>query len=160
MSKKTRKALVGLLIKLAVVAAVVAGVLIFVFDIHPLHGNYMYPALRDGDLCISYKLGNINLNDAVVYERDGEVLFGRIIGMPGDEIHIDNENFTINGMLPSESIYYETHSDKDIETVVRDGEYFILNDFRSDTNDSRENGCVSADELKGKVSFVFRRRGF
>ena len=36
---------------------------------------------------------------------------------------------------------------------------FVLNDFRSDTSDSRVFGGVRQDDLKGRIIFIMRRRG-
>ena len=160
MDKKTTRALLALIVKLGIVAAILAALLIFVFDIAPVHGNYMYPALRDGDLCITYKLAPLRLNDVVMYEQDGTTRFGRVVGLPGDEIVIDEEVFKINDLVPSESIFYPTTSETGVRAEVGEGEVFLLNDFRSDDDDSRGYGCISQDELRGTVSFVFRRRGF
>ena len=60
------KALLRLVIKIGVVCAVAALLLHFVFGIFAVHTNDMYPAVRDGDLCIT----------------DSLVCFHRIIRMP------------------------------------------------------------------------------
>ena len=44
--------------------------------------------------------------------------------------------------------------------TVEPGKVFILNDFRSDTNDSRTFGAVSVKDLKGPMLFTVRRRNF
>ena len=43
--------------------------------------------------------------------------------------------------------------------LLAEDEYFIMNDFRSDTSDSRENGKVKREQIKGSLVFIFRRRG-
>ena len=43
---------------------------------------------------------------------------------------------------------------------LEEDEYFILNDFRNDTADSREYGPVKKENVKGKLLYLLRRRGF
>ena len=51
--------------KLAILVAVFAAIFHFVFGIHYLRGNYMFPALRDGDLVMTYKLEEAVKNDEI-----------------------------------------------------------------------------------------------
>ena len=44
--------------------------------------------------------------------------------------------------------------------TVKDGQVFILNDYREDTNDSRTFGTIDINDTKGPIIFSFRRRGF
>ncbi|MBQ8974622.1 MAG: signal peptidase I [Oscillospiraceae bacterium] len=160
MRKRTKRVLIQLIIKLAVVGGVIAALLLWVVSIYPVCGNDMYPALRDGDLCINYRLSQLRENDIVAYRHDGNVFYGRVIGTQGDTIHIDDNSFTVNGMMPSESIYYETRAEEPVDVEVNEGEYFIMNDMRTYNEDSRTFGCVHEGDILGKVTFLFRRRGF
>ena len=44
--------------------------------------------------------------------------------------------------------------------TLNDNEYFILNDFRRHTTDSRELGAIDKSRIKGKLIFLLRRRNF
>ena len=48
--------LLRFLLKLVVIAVMTWAILHFVLGIYVVHSNDMYPALRDGDLCITWKL--------------------------------------------------------------------------------------------------------
>ena len=44
--------------------------------------------------------------------------------------------------------------------TVGEDQVFILNDFRSDSTDSRLFGAVDMKDVKGPVLIMLRRRGF
>lgn len=174
--------------KLAILVVVFAAIFHFVFGIHYLRGNYMFPALRDGDLVMTYKLEEAVKNDVVLYDMSGEERLGRIVGYAGDtiEFSVDGE-LMVNGCVASEEIFYptternetknysetndtETKNDGESETsdasekdvyTVPEGTVYILNDYRSEgTTDSRNFGAVPKTALKGKIFLMIRRRGF
>ena len=159
-------ALKKFIVKMAVVAAVFYIVLTYVFGIKILYGNYMYPAIRDGDLVITYKLQTPIINDVVMYQRDGELRFGRVVAKENATIKYDSETetYSVNGIVPSESIFYTTkkNDDANIEYpyTVPAGCVYVLNDHRDDMTDSRTYEAISVNELQGVVVFVIRRRGF
>ena len=159
----TVKALLNLVIKLAVVALIIWLALIFVFGIFRLSGNNMYPALKDGDMCVTYKLEEYHSSDVVAYRIDGQTRFGRIVARAGDTIDGDEQGLLINGSHPNEEIFYPTQimdTNLPLPYTLGEGEFVVLNDYRSDLNDSRTYGMITKDALKGKVIFIFRRRGF
>ncbi|MCH5189541.1 MAG: signal peptidase I [Oscillospiraceae bacterium] len=164
-SKKnaTLKAFAHLVIKLAVVALLISLALIFVFGVFRLGGNNMYPALKDGDLCVTYKLEEYHSSDVVAYRIDGHIRFGRVVARAGDTIDGDEQGLLINGSHPHEEVFYPTQI---TDTVLKlpytlgEGEFVVLNDYRTDLDDSRTYGIIKKDALKGKVIFIFRRRGF
>lgn len=157
------RTLVRFLVKAGSLALIVWLLLTYVGGVYLCHTSDMYPALRDGDLLITFKLGEYHSGDVVVYEHDGAVCFGRIIGEPTDVIVIDGEGeFTVNGNRPYETIFYSTTvRESDIMTypyTVKEGEFFVLADARELGADSRNFGPVTG--LKGKVVLQLRRRGF
>ena len=161
--KSAGRALLGLVVKLLVVAAVGWAALTYVFGVFRLSGNNMYPMLKDGDLCVTYRLEDYRSEDVVAYRVNGRVRFGRIVARPGDTVDGDEQGVLVNGMHPSEEIFYPTQmQDTVLELPVSlgEGEYMVLNDHRSELSDSRAYGVISEDDLQGKVIFIFRRRGF
>ncbi len=158
-----RRALILFLIKLALAASLVWGALTYVGGVFICHNNDMYPALRDGDLVITFRLGGYHTGDIAVCRVNGQTFFGRIVGEPGDEIFLDEEGeFTVNGLRPYETVFYATAArESDVMTypyIIQPGEYFLLADARETGMDSRAYGPVT--ELMGKVVLEVRRRGF
>lgn len=153
-----------LIIKILTITIIFWALFTFVFGLHRVSGNSMFPALKDGDLCITYKLDKYRSQDVVIYKRDGKVKAGRILGVGPDSVSISGQQVALNGAIVSEEIMYPTEINETsgIQYPVQlfDGSYFILNDYRPDMNDSRTIGPVYSDELHGKLIFVLRRRGF
>ena len=147
------------LIKLVVVAGGIALICLFVLCPYAVHGNRMFPKLRDGDCAVVLKVGGFQKGDVVSYEQGGVRYFSRIVGTPGDTVSIGHDGFRVNGLVQSEEIFYDTSSEKAIEVIVDSDEVFLLNDYRSDQMDSRAFGSVKISSIDGKVIFLFRWRG-
>lgn len=157
---KTLSALLRLIIKIIIILIVFYILFTFVFGLHINYGNNMYPAVRDGDLCLTYKLDTYNPGDVVTYKIDETRYFSRIIAINSGEVIISPEGFKLNGYVPTEEIFYPTTSPTEQTFNLKNGELFVLNDFRSDDNDSRKFNLISVDDIDGKIIFILRRRGF
>lgn len=160
--KRAKNRIVRFFIKWAVIAAAIVLVLTFVIGVYPVRGNYMYPAIRDGDLAITWKLGGYAFDDVVSYVARDSRYFARVVAIENDTVKITNQGLLVNGHEPSEDIFYNTAvpEDSPIEKTVDLGHVFVLNDYRDDSNDSRKFGQQKVADLDGKVIFVFRWRGF
>ena len=161
--KSAWKALLGLLVKLLVVAAICWAALTFVFGAFRLSGNNMYPMLKDGDLCVTYRLDGYRSDDVVAYRWNGRIRFGRIIAREGDTVDGDAQGVLVNGMYPAEEVFYPTQmleTGLELPVTLGEGEYIVLNDYREDLSDSRTYGVMKEEDMQGKVIFIFRRRGF
>lgn len=163
---KKYKFLTNFLIKTGILAAIVIVTLTVFLAVYRMEGNTMSPFVRDGDLCIFYRLENIYLNDVVLYEDEqGNLHVGRVVAGNGQKVDFpENGGYEVNGYLPSEEVPYKTYkaenSNVSYPLQLSGDEYFILNDFRQLTTDSREIGAVSRKQIKGKLLFLMRRRNF
>lgn len=164
--KKTYSFLIRFILK---TGSIIVGIILlftFVFGINRMKGNIMFPSLRDGDLCVYYRLETPTINDVVLYEdSNGVKRAGRIVAVGGQEINFSDEGgFTVDGYTPSEEVPYETYKAEDSKVeyplTLSLGSYFIMNDFRSITDDSRSFGEVDKSQVIGKLLFVLRRRNF
>ena len=153
-------ALVRRVLLLAVVAVLV---LTQVFLITQVDGNGMFPALKDGDLAIIYRLqGKFSRGDIVAYEVDGVRHFGRIVAQAGDEVIIsESGTLLVNGQLESGEILFPTDSpDGELfNCKVEPGCIFVLGDYRTQTEDSRDFGPIPLSDVEGKLITLLRRRG-
>ena len=163
--KKKRRHLRNIWVR--ILTAVLPLIIIFTFILNiSIHsGNSMYPAIRDGDLLVTFKLGEPVRNDVVVYEINGIKKTGRVIAVGGDTVEITEDGMLlINSIQTSEEIFYATFVSQEsgiqYPYYVEEGTCFILNDFRSDAGDSREYGNIQLGDITGPVIFVIRRRGF
>lgn len=162
--KKKLDPLAKLLIKIAVLAIIVVIVLTWILGLHRMTGNNMFPFVKDGDLCIVYKLDDYTTGDVVLYrDDDGKMRLGRIVAVGGQSVDFPKDGgYTVDEYQPSEEITYQTFGADGVKYPidVGDDEVFIMNDFRSDTDDSRQFGGVKKLDINGKLLFLIRRRGF
>ncbi len=161
----TKRLAVNLVIKIVFVVASVWLLLSFVLAVTIHYGNNMHPAIDDGELVISLRLQRPYLNAAVLYEREGKNCVGRVVGLPGNVIEINEVGLLlVNGVAAAEDIYYPTYPSEqsgiEYPYTVGEGKVFILNDYREDTDDSRTCGAFDINAVKGPIIFSFRRRGF
>jgi signal peptidase I len=134
-----------------------------VFIITQAPGNDMFPAIKDGDLLIGYRLQkDFSKNDVVIYTHDGETKVGRILGKGTDIINIDEDGtLYINGTAQAGEILYPTYAKEEAVSypyTVPEGSVFILGDYRTQSEDSRDFGAVSRDDVQAKVITLLRRR--
>ena len=153
-----------LLLKMTVLAGIITAVLTWVLGLHRMTGNNMFPFIKDGDLCILYKLEEYTTGDVVAYRNEkGTVRIGRIVAVAGQDVDFPEEGgYTVDGYQPTEEITYQTFGAEGAKypAHVGEGQFFVMNDFRSDTDDSRKNGAINASQVCGKLMFLIRRRGF
>lgn len=106
----TKQLLLGFLTELSLIALAVWAALSFVVCVNIHYGNNMYPSMRDGDLVVTLRAQRPFLNAVVLYERDGKLCLGRVVGMPGHVIDISWDGaLTVNGIAPAEEIFYPTY---------------------------------------------------
>ena len=153
-----------LIVKLLMFVVFTGAVFTFVFGFLRVSGNNMFPMLKDGDFCLYYRLTKAYLEDMVVYEDNNGILHtGRVVAMGGQTVDfLKDGGLLVDGSIPSEYLPYETlqaeNSDVEYPLELNEDEYFILNDYRSDTTDSRQYGVIPSSSIKGKGIFILRRR--
>ena len=152
----------SLLVRIIILALI--GWLLFtqVFLIAQASGNEMFPAVKDGDLLIGFRMQrDYQKDDVVVYERNGRLCVGRIIGRETDVITLDDSGtLLVNGTTQGGEILFPTYAKERLEYpyTVPEGTVFILGDYRTQAEDSRDFGCVAMEDVKAKVITILRRR--
>jgi len=148
------------------VVAVVVSVFIIFFLYQPVRveGTSMLPQLEDEDRLIisriALRFGDIHRGDVVVFEypRDrSKSYIKRVIGLPGDVVHIDHGRVSVNGSRLDEPYvpprFEDDQSEPDLKVPA--GQYFVMGDHRSISFDSRVFGPVDRQLIYGKAAFVF-----
>ena len=157
-----RSELLQLLLRILFVGIV--GWLLFTqaFLITQAKGQNMFPAVKDGDLVIAFRLQKEYVKgDIVVCRVNGQRYIGRIGANQGDNINLsDSGAVTVNGTVQGGEIIYPTYAHEGITYPyhVPDGQVFLLGDYRTVAEDSRDFGPVSYDQVQGKVITILRRR--
>lgn len=151
-------------IKLIFIAAMIALLLrTYVFDITKVIGSSMIPTLENGDNLftskISYYLEDPQRGDIVIVDapdKNGEYYIKRIVGLPNEEIMIQNGLVYIDGVLLDENYLADTFpTTGDSHLIIEDGAYFVMGDNRIDSHDSRDEsvGTILKDQIHGKAIF-------
>ena len=153
----------SLAVRLAVFAAVLWVLLTQVYLVTQVSGNEMFPAVKDGDLLVAYRLQRRWAQDDVVLYRQGDALcVGRVAAVGGDVVLLDDSGeLRVNGTLHTGEILYATYPAEGLTYpyTVPEGCLFVLCDYRTQGQDSRHFGAVPADSVAGKVITLLRRRG-
>ena len=154
---------IGLLLRIVLLASI--GVLLFtqVFLIARVTGNEMFPAVKDGDLVLAFRLQqNYEKNDLISYKNDGRRRIGRVIAQENDSVKMDDSGqLLVNAAIQSGEIMYPSYPRDTLEYPyeVPEGHLFILGDYRTQAKDSRDFGAIPKKEIEGKVITILRRRG-
>ncbi len=164
-----RSGYLALLVRIAVLILIVWLVLTQCFLVCQNNGQDMFPAMKDGDLCVIFRTGLMNLlgdkfasGDIVAYQIDGERHFGRVAAIPGDTLQIDTSGSVIvNGVTEGGEILYPTYTRGDLLNIeyIQSGTVYVLGDYRTQTMDSRDYGAIPQAQIEGKVLSIMRRRG-
>lgn len=158
----TRAGYIQLFFRVVVLALTAYIIFTQVFLITQNKGQGMFPAIKDGDLIIGFRLQQeYAKNDVVVYEVDGEQRVGRIIGRSSDVVNMnDSGSIQVNGTTQSGEILYPTYAKDGLEYPykVPENQVFIMGDYRTNVEDSRDHGTVDLKDVKGKVITILRRR--
>ena len=156
----------GFLLRCLVIAGILIGIRSCLVIV-PQHGSQMFPAIRDGDLILAFLPAKHYPAGAVVVYRTKEGIkrIGRIVAVPEDVVDISEDGLlSVNERIVSEEIFYPTSFEGAqigaLPLKIPEDSYYILNDHRTETDDSREYGVISRTDLCGKAFWLFRRRGF
>ena len=159
------RAVFEIILYFALVACITFLIIHFVGQRTVVNGVSMQPTLSDGDNLIvdklSYRFHDPDRFDIIVFpQEDGRYFIKRIIGLPGENVRIDEDGFIyINGEKLQESYGKEVMRDPGL---ANDGiqlgadEYFVLGDNRNNSEDSRyaDMGNVKKRNIIGKVWFI------
>lgn len=162
MRKTDIRAVLEMILYFALVAGITFLIIHFVGQRTVVNGVSMQPTLSDGDNLIvdklSYRFRDPDRFDIIVFPQgDGRYFIKRIIGLPGENVRIDEDgSIYIDGEKLSESYGKEVIQDPGL---AKDGiklgadEYFVLGDNRNDSMDSRmaEVGPIVGERIIGRA---------
>jgi len=135
----------------------------FVIGFICVNGESMEPNLKDGSYVLvlknGYLLSEPQRFDVIVFPyryRNDRYYMKRIIGLPGEVVHIHDGMIFING-----EVLVESYGLAEIEDARGAGEpimlaadeYFVLGDNRNNSTDSRDTdiGNITKEDITGKV---------
>jgi signal peptidase I len=145
---------------------IAVGIILFLYQPVKVEGTSMMPALSDQERIFinkfTYRFGleNIQRGDMVVFLSPGDTsksYIKRVIGVPGDIVEVRDGNVFRNGDLLQETYVPVEFRDRISTPPVRvaPGQYYVMGDHRSASNDSRSWGTVPRDFIYGKAVFIY-----
>jgi signal peptidase I len=155
-----------------IAGALVVALLIKAFLVQAFYipSESMVQTLEIGDRVLvnklSYKLHDVNRGDLVVFERpegdtsqDVKDLIKRVVGLPGEEIVIDDNVVFVNGQeLPEDYLSEGTvtkqgklNCQRTSPCVVPDDAVWVMGDNREHSFDSRYFGAIEEDTIVGRA---------
>ena len=155
--KAYKKALVGTIYVLTMVAAVAVLIATLVLPVLQIEGTSMEPTLVNGDIVLLTKNTNFERGEICGFSWNNKLLIKRVIGKSGDWIEIDSDvTVYLNGTKLEEEYAVQLsmgECDLEFPFQVPQEQYFVLGDMRESSIDSRNTliGCVEKDQIVGKV---------
>lgn len=143
-------------------------------------GQYMSPTLESGDKILvnklSYHIHSIKRNDVVIVQQSGSehnyYTVERVIGLPGEEVQIQDGKVLINGKKLKEPYDFPEMENGGLAlepVILEEDEYFVLCDNRNNGEDSRNAnvGNIAREDIVGKawirmntIEFISHLDGF
>lgn len=157
----------------------------FAFQFVRVDGPSMQPNLQNNERVVCLKQAKIHRGSVVVFDANGvdpqvsvkTEYVKRVIGLPGDTVEAKNGNLYVNGKKVDQSYISKSECSSGTGTwtlhsisqenswvlhngayKVPKGEYFVLGDHRSVSNDSRYWGFVPKSKIVGVVKVGFWNR--
>ncbi len=127
-------------------------------------GISMSPTIENNDMVLvnrlSYMFFNPKYGDVVIFPyNENELYIKRIVGLPGDEIFMENGLIYINGELYEDefSQVLTSYGDREYPIILEEDTYYVLGDNRAVSKDSRYSsvGDVSKEEILGKSALIY-----
>lgn len=150
-------------LKFALIAAIIVLPLrFFIAEPFLVKGESMDNTFSNNDYLIvekiSYRFEKPSRGDVVIFSspvEQGRDLIKRIIGLPGETVEIDNQNITIKKTDGTKLVLKEPYItlqsvNPKTDTILKDGEYFVMGDNRPNSYDSRAWGVLPAQNIIGR----------
>jgi signal peptidase I len=147
------------ILETVVLAAVIWLLINFTTARYVVEGSSMEPNLVSGQFLIvnrlAYRFGEPQRGDIIVFDFPGnpsDDYVKRIIGLPGEEIRIDQGQVYVNGeMLEEPYLIDGLLTPREGTWTVPEDNYFVMGDNRPSSSDSRTWGTLNADFIVGKA---------
>ncbi len=142
---------------------IVLPIRMWVFQPFLVKGDSMKPNFHNGDYLIvdelTYKFKSPQRGDVIVfkYPKDETQRFiKRIIGLPGETVEIKDDTVTVSHSQ-DKTVLHESYIPNSLPTqgsllfILKENEYVVLGDNRTNSSDSRIWGVLPKSDIIGRV---------
>jgi signal peptidase I len=126
-----------------------------------IDGSSMEPNLHNGQYIIInklvYQLKDPERGDIVVFQYPNDPsrdFIKRVIGVPGDQVRIEQGRIFINGTYVSEPYIDQLGAYSGTWNLEKD-DFFVLGDNRNNSSDSHNWGILPRDNLIGRAWVIY-----
>lgn len=142
---------------------------LLVLQPHKIKGESMEPNFHNNEYLLTdkltYRFNAPRRGDVVVFKAppdDSDEFIKRIIGLPGEEVYVQNGSIYANGEKIDEKYLPDSFytrpgkfSTEGLHIVIPSDSYFVLGDNRDHSYDSRNFGLITKDKITGRAWFVY-----
>lgn len=159
--KSVKREVIEWVLTFAVALLLALPIRAYVFEPYRVDGMSMAETLDDGEMVFStkydYLLGNVSRFDVIIchYPDRKENFVKRVVGLPGDEVSVQDGTLYVNGEAYDEEYITHKPSYTYAPYTLGDDEYFVLGDNRANSNDSHIIGPISRAQIVSHVRSVF-----
>ncbi len=152
-----------ILIFIGLAIIIVVPIRFFVAQPFVVEGESMHPTFESGDYLVvdelSYRLGDPKRGDVVIFRYPGDpsvFYIKRIIGLPGETVHVNKGVTSISKTDGSTVILHETYvvaedATYTLDTTLGSDQFFVMGDNRPRSSDSRVWGPLPREDLIGRA---------
>jgi signal peptidase I len=156
-------ALKEIVIFIVLAVIIVLPIRLFVAQPFIVDGESMHPTFENGDYLIidefTYHFAAPQRGDVIVFRYPGNTkifYIKRIVGLPGETIHINSGKVTVtktNGSSLELNEPYAVVEDATytLNTTLGSDQYFVMGDNRPESSDSRVWGPLPTKDIVGRV---------
>lgn len=144
---------------IAIAAIVVFGIRALLFQPFLVSGASMEPNISQSNYLIidelTYRFREPMRGEVVVFRYPGDrktFYIKRILGLPGEQVDIENGVIAIDGARINESEYLKgINTSGTVHTKLGEDDYFVMGDNRSNSYDSRAWGALEKKYVVGRA---------
>lgn len=141
---------------------IVVPIRVFIAQPYIVSGASMYPTFTNGDYLIvdqlTYRFDSPKRGDVIIFRfplEPSKFFIKRVIGLPHETVHINNNRVSITPRKGDEFILFETYvggeTVNNLSFALSEKEYFVMGDNRMESLDSRVWGAVPRDKIMGRA---------
>ncbi len=159
MSVKKRISNIFIIAIFSLIIIAIALIVILKVSFFRINGSSMEPTLSPRELVVAIPDKDLERGDLIAFDLEGTETIKRIIGIPGDEVFIDEDGTVYINDEKLEEDYIKIKYKGDVEVAnpykVQKDEFYVLGDNRQDSKDSRliKVGGIRKDEIKSRIIY-------